>query len=101
MFRRTGLGSKFDVERKNRWSILEMFHDQIGRWDRETTKQFIIARFWWTSAGSNVTTFFEAVRASRRPSPFKVPSQVEDSANWIVPDVLDGLCWPNTAEQHW
>ena len=47
LFRRTTLGPKVVVPRQLRQRVLRMFHDSIGHWDVETTRQFIAERFWW------------------------------------------------------
>lgn len=71
MFRRTALDQKIVVERKNCMAILEMLNDQMSHWDLETTKKFIIERFLWPLVGSDVTAFFEAVKAARRSKIFQ------------------------------
>lgn len=70
LFKRTVPGPKIVVERKNRVPTLTMFHDQIGHWHAEKTRQFNTERFWWSSVGFNVVLSFGVATVARNLSQF-------------------------------
>ena len=47
LFRRTGSGLVAVAPVSAQRGILETFHDCIGHWDSNTTKQFVLERYWW------------------------------------------------------
>lgn len=54
LLRRTLLGPKIVVREKRRVKILKTFDDEIGHWDVETTRQFLVDHFWWSSIGRDI-----------------------------------------------
>lgn len=45
LFHRTPLGPKLVIPKDLRRQVLETFHDRIGHWDSERSRQFIVARY--------------------------------------------------------
>lgn len=58
LFRRM-IGPYIVLEIQNKNPVLKMFHDEIGHWNAETKKQFVIDRIWWSSAGNNIPDFVQ------------------------------------------
>lgn len=60
LFCRQGRQVRFVPKITNRVLILKQFHDDIGRWGRLPTKQFVTDRFWFPGV---IKDFYEYVRS--------------------------------------
>ena len=54
LFRRTANGLRSIPAIYDRIKILRAFHDEIGHWAVNTTKQFILDRFWWPGCQNDI-----------------------------------------------
>lgn len=69
LFKRTPLEPKIVVEIHDWYPVLELFHDEIGHWDTETTRVFVVDRFWWPSLGSDVSKFVRSCVRCQKSKP--------------------------------
>ena len=60
LFRRTPNGIRAIPDIPTRVPLLKSFHDNIGHWDHETTRQFTLDRYWWPRVHKDI---YEYVRS--------------------------------------
>lgn len=72
LFRRTAQGIRVVPDIPLRSKIMRTYHDEIGHWDVETTKQFIFERFWWPKGYKEITDYVRGCHDCQLFSP--VPS---------------------------
>lgn len=69
LFRRTPLGPKIVLPKSIRTQALEMFHDRIGHWNSETSRQFVVDRYWWPKVTSDVYAHVKTCVGCQRAAP--------------------------------
>ena len=69
LFRRTQLGPKIILPKPMRKEAIVMFHDNIGHWDGETTRQFIVERYWWPNVVRDVFGHVKSCKGCQLASP--------------------------------
>ena len=57
LFRRTNSGLRAIPPLEARGRIIRAFHDEIGYWDLETTKRFVLDRYWWPTVHQDVNGY--------------------------------------------
>ena len=69
LFRRTIAGPKVVVPRNLRERAIRMFHDSIGHWDGQTSRQFITERFWWPRVVGDMHHHVKSCRGCQHVKP--------------------------------
>ena len=60
LFRRTKKGLRAIVPQSQRVAVLRTFHDGVGHWDLQTTKQFVASRYWWPRIGPDLYDYVKS-----------------------------------------
>ena len=69
LFRRTNSGLRAIPPIEARKKIVRAFHDEIGHWDLETTKRFVLDRYWWPTVHRDVNGYVRGCEGCQRASP--------------------------------
>ena len=60
LFRRTKKGLRAIVPQSQRVAVLRTFHDGVGHWDLQTTRQFVASRYWWPTIGPDLYDYVKS-----------------------------------------
>ena len=58
-----------DPPKEDRVSILRTFHDDVGHWDLETTKRFVLDRYWWATVHPDISDYVRSCRGCQLATP--------------------------------
>ena len=59
LFRKTINGLRIVLDYEERKKALQNFHDNMGHWNLESTKQLILERYWWPKYHSNIYKYLQ------------------------------------------
>ena len=69
LFRRSYRGLRVIVLQQERVAVLRSFYDEMGHWDLETIKQFIVSRYWWPTIGRDIFDYVRSCTGFQHASP--------------------------------
>ena len=69
LLRRTVHGLRVFVPTSDREKVLKGFHDDIGHWDLNTTRQFVTERYWWPTVYKDVTDYVKSCNGCQKSRP--------------------------------
>ena len=66
LFRRTPKGLRMVPPQADRPGILETLHDDVGHWDVNSTRDFVISRFWWPMVYRDIYDYVKSCDGCQR-----------------------------------
>ena len=69
LFRRNNNGFRAIQPIEARRKIISAFHDEIGHWDLQTTKKFVLDRYWWPVVHRDVNDYVRGCDGCQKATP--------------------------------